>query len=62
MIRIVKKDINIDFVSKYKLLITISAVAVVSSLIMIAVFGLNFGIDFKGGTNIVYQFEKPIFI
>jgi preprotein translocase subunit SecF len=58
MIRIVKKDINFDFVSKYKLFTTLSLIAVLVSLGLVAVFGLNFGIDFKGGTNIVYQFQK----
>ncbi len=58
MIRIVKKDINVDFVSKYKLLISVSAIVVALSLVLVAIFGLNFGIDFKGGTNIVYEFEK----
>jgi len=58
MIRIVKKDINFNFVSKYKFVVTLSAIAVVVSLGLVAILGLNFGIDFKGGTNIVYHFEK----
>ncbi len=59
MLRIVKKDVNFNFVSKFKTFGMISASLVVISLILaLAVLGLNFGIDFKGGTNIVYQFDK----
>ncbi len=58
MIRIVKKDINFDFVGRYKTLGTISAIVVLVSVVLVAVKGLNFGIDFKGGTNIVYDFEN----
>lgn len=58
MIRIVKKDINFNFVSKYKLFATLSVIAVIISIGLVATLGLNFGIDFKGGTNIVYQFEN----
>ncbi len=58
MLRIVKKDINFNFVSKFKPMGMVSAALVVASIVMVFVFGLNFGIDFKGGTNIVYQFDK----
>ena len=58
MIRIVKKDINFNFVSKFKFFTVLSASLVLLSWVLVAVLGLNFGIDFKGGTNIIYHFEK----
>ena len=58
MLRIVKKDINYDFVSKFKSFGTLSIALVLGSIVLVAIMGLNFGIDFKGGTNIVYQFDK----
>ncbi len=61
MIRIVKPDILIDFVSKFKLAIGISLVLILigmGSLVMQG--GPKLGIEFKGGTSIQLQFNKPI--
>jgi len=43
---------NIDFIGKFKLFGTISAVAVTLSLIVFFAMGLNYGVDFAGGTEI----------
>ncbi len=58
MFRIVKADINFDFVKRFKTFTTISAILVVISIGLVATLGLNFGIDFRGGTNINYSFEN----
>ena len=50
------------FIIKYKkIFIGISAALVVLSFISLFVFGLNIGIDFKGGalTEVVYKTERP---
>lgn len=50
------------FVIKYKkIFISISATLVVLSIIALSVFGLNVGIDFKGGalTEVSYTVERP---
>jgi len=43
---------NIDFIGKFKLFGTISALAVTLSLIVFFAMGLNYGVDFAGGTEI----------
>lgn len=43
-------DYDFDFMSKRQLALIISAAVIVISLLSIAVRGLNFGIDFTGGT------------
>ncbi|MBN2695706.1 protein translocase subunit SecF [bacterium] len=58
MFRLVKADINFDFVKKFKTFTTISAILVLVSIGLVATLGLNFGIDFRGGTNINYSFEN----
>lgn len=49
-----------DFIGKTKILVAVSAIAVVGSLLYIAIFGLNYGIDFAGGTEVQVQFQKPV--
>lgn len=52
--------INVDFLSKRKTAYTISGVLIILGLISLLVRGLELGIDFKGGSEIALQFEKPI--
>jgi preprotein translocase subunit SecF len=49
---ILKKQTNIDFMGQRKLAIVFSAVLLLVSLVSFAVRGLNYGIDFTGGTLI----------
>jgi preprotein translocase subunit SecF len=51
-----------DFVKNIGLFGGISLVLVVSSLIYLAVRGINYGIDFKGGTEIQVKFTQPVTI
>ena len=53
-----KKLYNFNFVSKFKMANLISIVFVLTSLILIIFKGLNFGIDFKGGTLIELRVES----
>ena len=47
-----KKEYNYNFTKKFKTANLISIFFVIISLILIFFKGLNFGIDFKGGTLI----------
>ena len=50
------------FIIKYKkIFISISIVLVILSFLSLIIFGLNVGIDFKGGalTEVVYKIERP---
>ena len=51
---------NINFVSKFRKANIISVIFFILSLIFITFKGLNYGIDFKGGTLIELRIEKSI--
>ncbi|MBY5971138.1 protein translocase subunit SecF [Pseudooceanicola marinus] len=51
-LRLVPQDTHIDFFKYRYLTFGISAVAMVASVILWLVVGLNFGIDFRGGTTL----------
>ena len=54
------ENLNIDFLGKRKLFFGISGSLLVIGLLSILFRGLQFGIDFKGGTEIVLEFREPI--
>jgi len=54
------KDFKYDFLGKRKLTYIISASLFLIGVISALTRGFQFGIDFKGGSEIVLQFEKPI--
>jgi len=51
-LRLVPEKTNIDFFKVQWITFGASVVAVIASLLAVAVIGLNFGVDFKGGTTI----------
>lgn len=51
-LRLVPEKTNIDFFKLQFVTFGVSVAAVVVSLLAVAILGLNFGIDFKGGTTI----------
>ncbi|MFO7806128.1 MAG: protein translocase subunit SecD, partial [Paracoccaceae bacterium] len=59
-LRLVPQDTAIDFFSRWKLWLGISGVLIMVALGSFAVQGLNFGIDFKGGTTIRTQSAEPV--
>ncbi len=54
------ENLNIDFLSKRKFFYILSSLIFVVGLVNVIFRGLEFGIDFKGGSEIVLQFENPI--
>jgi preprotein translocase subunit SecF len=54
--KILKQKTNLDFMGKRKLAFIVSLLALVLSIGMLAVRGLNFGLDFTGGTLIEVSF------
>jgi len=56
--QLIRPDINIDFIGKRKIALTISALMILISLGALAVKGLNFGIDFTGGTLVEVKFDQ----
>jgi len=53
-------NLNVDWIGKRKLFYSISGFLFLIGFINIIVRGLNFGIDFNGGSEIVLQFEKQV--
>ncbi len=59
-LKLVPQDTTIDFFKHWKTTFGGSMVAMVLSLVVVAIIGLNFGIDFRGGTSVRTQAEEPI--
>lgn len=55
-----KEVTHIGFIQRSKLLFGISGGMAVAAIIAIAMFGLNLGIDFKGGTLLELKFSEPV--
>ncbi len=59
-LRLVPEVTTIDFFRHARVTFGASVVAMVLSLVAVAVFGLNFGIDFRGGTTIRSESSVPV--
>lgn len=49
-----------DFVRMHNVAIWVSGALVIASLVAIFGLGLNYGIDFQGGKEYVFQFDEPV--
>ena len=54
------ENLNFDFLGKRKIAYTISAALFALGIIGVISGGFHFGVDFKGGSEIVLQFENPV--
>src|SRR6267143_4445 len=50
---------TIDFMGKRKMWYTISAAVILAGIVSLSIKGFHFGIDFKGGTEMIIQFRQP---
>ena len=48
---------NLSIIGKRKIFVTISAILVTASIVALSLWGLNFGIDFTGGSLLELKFE-----
>jgi preprotein translocase subunit SecF len=55
--RLYRGEVSIDFVGRQRLWYMISGAILVVSVLALVIFGLNFSIDFKGGSQ--FQFNAP---
>lgn len=53
-------NLNVDFLSKRKFFYILSTALFLIGMLSVIFRGLSFGIDFKGGSEIVLQFEKQV--
>lgn len=58
--QILNKATHIDFLGKRKLALVISIILIVISIAALMVRGLNFGIDFTGGTLVEVGYDQPV--
>ena len=59
-LKLVPEVTNINFFSKINSIFSISAFMVISSTGLFILFGLNYGIDFRGGTMLMVQSEREV--
>jgi preprotein translocase subunit SecF len=59
-LRLVRENTSIDFFSRARIWLGISMVAMVIAVASFLIQGLNYGIDFQGGTSIRTQSEQPV--
>ncbi len=57
---LINKNVTLKIIQKTKLWFGISAVMIAASVYGIAVYGLNLGIDFTGGTLMELKFEQQV--
>ena len=51
-------DISVDFMGKSRTAATMSVILVSLSIVSLLIFGLNLGIDFKGGSAVIVMFKS----
>ncbi|MCV3271194.1 protein translocase subunit SecF [Roseobacter sinensis] len=59
-LRLVKQGTNFDFFKRWKLWLGISGLMMVVAFASFMIQGLNFGIDFRGGTTIRTESAQPV--
>ncbi|TMM54262.1 protein translocase subunit SecF [Sulfitobacter sabulilitoris] len=59
-LRLVKQNTSFDFFSRWKIWLGISGLMMVVAMISFLVQGLNYGIDFRGGTTIRTESPRPV--
>ncbi|QFT63433.1 protein translocase subunit SecF [Roseivivax sp. THAF30] len=59
-LKLVPEETSVDFFSRSKLWLGISGLMMVIAFVSFALQGLNFGIDFRGGTTIRTESAEPI--
>jgi len=53
-------DLHIDFLSSRKKFYLISAFVIIAGFAVLMIRGINLGIDFKGGTEMMVRFQIPV--
>jgi preprotein translocase subunit SecF len=51
---------NIDFVSKFRFALVVSAALVIGTVVLFFTRGLNYGVDFRGGVEVQVRFREAV--
>lgn len=54
------KKTNIEFIEKRRVWYTVSSIIILIGAIATLVKGITFGIDFTGGTELIFRFNQPV--
>ncbi len=57
---LLSKNMNIDFLGKRKIALAVSTILIIVSLVSLMTKGLNFGIDFTGGTLVEVGYQDTV--
>jgi preprotein translocase subunit SecF len=58
-LQLIKPDINIDFVGKRYFFVTLSTAINLAAILLLIFVGLNYGVDFAGGSVVQLKFDHP---
>ncbi len=59
-LKLVPAETHVDFFSKSKVTLGASLLAMLASIVIYFSFGLNYGIDFRGGTSLMVETEQHV--
>lgn len=60
MMEFIPHNVNIDFVKKFPLTGILSLIMVIGSILLVAIKGLNYGVDFSGGAEVQVKFSQSV--
>ena len=60
LIKLVPDNTNIPFLEWRNVAIVLSVILIIASIVLTAMRGLNFGVDFEGGIMMEVRFEQPV--
>ncbi|MBE3604931.1 protein translocase subunit SecF [bacterium] len=58
-LQLIPPGINLDFVGKRHFFVALSTVINLAAIVLLLLVGLNYGVDFAGGSLIQIKFDKP---
>src|SRR5215469_18970552 len=58
-LQLIPPDINVDFVGKRYFFVALSTIINIAAIVLLLTVGLNYGVDFVGGSVVQIKFNKP---
>ncbi len=58
-LQLIRPDINVDFVGKRYFFVALSTAINIAAIVLLFTWGLNYGVDFAGGSVAQVEFNKP---
>ena len=59
-LQLIRPDINLDFVGKRKFFVGLSLIINITSIVLLLTMGLNYGVDFSGGSVVQIQMVQKV--